>query len=507
MKNLEMEDTLLAAEGIVKKFPGTLALDHVSLHLKKGEVLALLGENGAGKSTLMKILTGIYHKDEGTIQVCGKEVEINCPGDAQALGISIIHQEISMMPHLTVAQNIYIKRESIGKKRKQFFLHDNWINDKAQKLMDEIGLDIDPKALAGDLTIAKQQMVEIARAVSFNSKIVIMDEPTASLSNSEIKKLFSVIEQLKAKGVGIIYISHRLEEIPIIADRVTVMRDGQYVGDLDAKKCTNNDIIKLMVGREVYIDPQDNVDSLSNPVVLEVKNLNCGKMVQNVNFQLHRGEILGFAGLVGAGRTETMRALFGADKKSTGIIYMNGKEIKIKTPTDAVNHGIGYLSEDRKNTGVSLLMDVKDNLVMVDIAKFMKMKFFTNFKKIEAVAKEYVEKLNIKVPKVDFLVNTLSGGNQQKVVIGKWLVHDCDVFIFDEPTRGIDVGAKGEIYKLLNQLAGQNKSIIMISSELPEIMRMSHRVLVMCEGKITGEVVGSDINQEKIMELATKTQG
>ena len=405
------------------------------------------------------------------------------------------------MPHLTVAQNIYIGREPRG--RVSFFMDDRTTNKQAEGLFEMLSLDLDPNTRVSDLTVAKQQMIEIAKALSFNAKILIMDEPTVALTDTEIEDLFTVIRQLREKGVGIIYISHRLEELKLISDRVTVMRDGRIIDTLVTEEASIDKIISLMVGRTIYESSPEIPDEPSQEIVLEVRNLNHGKALRDVSFNLMKGEILGFAGLMGAGRTDVARAIFGADKFDSGEIYVKGKHVQIRNPKDAVVAGIGYLSEDRKRYGLTLGMDVKENVVMASMRQFMRWRGWMDFKKAAAKAKEIVEALNIKTPSLEQKVQYLSGGNQQKVVMGKWLTADTDILIFDEPTRGIDVGAKSEIYKLLNDLAQNGKSIIMISSELPEILRMSHRVVVMCEGRVTGILGADEMDQESIMKCAT----
>ncbi len=494
-----MGEVILTMNGIDKSFPGVHALDHVNLEVRKGEVHALMGENGAGKSTLMKVLTGIYSKDEGTITYEGKEVEFSNPRDAQAAGIVIVHQELNMMNHLTVAQNIFIGRESMSGK----LINDKKMNEEAEKLFQKLNIQIDPTEKMGNLTVGKQQMCEIAKAISHDAKVIIFDEPSAALTEAEIEELFKIIRDLREKQLGIVYISHRMDEIKVITDRVTVMRDGGYVGTLITKDSTKDDIINMMVGRVIYEDPktQSNV-AKDAPVVLKVEHLNAGKMVRDVSFELRKGEILGFSGLMGAGRTETARALFGADPVDSGEVYVNGQKVTIKNPMDAVKCGIGYLSEDRKRFGIVVQKTVAENSTMADLDHYMS-GIFINKKKENEVAQKYVDSLKTKTPSVDQLVVNLSGGNQKKVVIAKWLVRNCDILIFDEPTRGIDVGAKSEIYHLMNELVAEGKSIIMISSEMTEILRMSDRIVVMCEGRKTGEMDISEATQENIMHAAT----
>lgn len=501
-KDRDMGEVILTMKGIDKSFPGVHALDHVDLEIRKGEVHALMGENGAGKSTLMKVLTGIYSKDSGSITYEGKEVEFTSPRDAQNAGIVIVHQELNMLNHLTVAQNIFIGREIMNGK----LINDAKMNEEAAKLFKQLNIDIDPKEKMGNLTVGKQQMCEIAKAISHEAKVIIFDEPSAALTEAEIEELFKIIRDLRDKQLGIVYISHRMDEIKVITDRVTVMRDGSYVGTLITKDCTKDDIINMMVGRVIYEDPKTESNVAPDaPVVLKVEHLNAGKMVQDVSFELHKGEILGFSGLMGAGRTETARALFGADPKESGDIYVNGKKVDIKSPMDAVKCGIGYLSEDRKRYGIVVAKSVAENSTMASMENFMN-GIFINKKKENEIAKKYVNDLKTKTPGVDQLVVNLSGGNQQKVVIAKWLVRNCDILIFDEPTRGIDVGAKSEIYHLMNELVAEGKSIIMISSEMTEILRMSDRIVVMCEGKKTGEIDISEATQENIMHAATRRE-
>lgn len=495
-----MGDLILSMKGITKSFSGVAALKNAALDLKSGEVVALMGENGAGKSTLMKILTGIYSKDSGEIKYMGQEVCYKGPAESEEAGISIVHQELNMMNDLTVAQNLFIGREEMN----GLFIDDKKMNEKARELFKVLKIDINPAEKIGNLTVGKQQMVEIAKAISSNAKVIIFDEPTAALTDSEIEELFKVIRDLKEKGTGMVYISHRMDEINVISDRVIVMRDGEYVGTLITKECSKDDIIKLMVGRAILGEPKTASNVAKDaPVVLKCENLNRGKAVKNVSFELRKGEILGFSGLMGAGRTEVARLIFGADKKDSGKIFINGKEVTINTPEDAVAHGIGYLSEDRKRFGLIVDKSVEENTVISSLNDFVKGMFIDKAKSRE-VSQKYVESLKTKTPSVSQLVKKLSGGNQQKVVIAKWLVRNSDILIFDEPTRGIDVGAKSEIYALMEELAKEGKSIIMISSELPEVLRMSDRVIVMCEGRITGTLDIAEANQEVIMESATK---
>lgn len=491
---------ILEMKGIVKNFGPVKALKGVDFDLRAGEVHALMGENGAGKSTLMKVLTGIHNANEGTIHYNGKQVEYSKPKEAMEDGIVIVHQELNMMNHLTVAQNIFIGREEF---RHNFLIDDSASIQKAKKLFNLLKLDINPTEKVGNLTVGKQQMVEIAKALSMNAKVIVFDEPTAALTESEINELFVIIDDLREKGVGIIYISHRMDEIARITDRVTVMRDDEYVGTVNTKETTKDEIIAMMVGRTIYEDPKAaSAVADDAPVVLEVKNLKAGSSVKDVSFQLRKGEILGFSGLMGAGRTEVARLLFGADKKESGAIFVNGKEVTINSPQDAIREGIGYLSEDRKRFGCIVDMTIADNTVMTNLDHYIK-GFLIDDREIVKVSDTFVDSLKTKTPSSKQLVRNLSGGNQQKVVIAKWLEQNSDILIFDEPTRGIDVGAKSEIYTLMNALVAQGKSIIMISSELTEILRMSDRIVVMCEGRKTGELDISQATQERILALAT----
>ena len=495
-----MDKVILQMKDIDKRFSGVHALKSVSLELREGEVHALMGENGAGKSTLMKVLCGIHKRDGGEIVLFDEPVNFSTIKESQDAGIGIIHQELNMMNHLTVAQNIYIGREPMIN---GIYIDDKKMEEDAKKLFDRIGVNIDPSAILGSLTVGKQQMVEIAKAVSRNSKILILDEPTAALTQLEVEELFEIMADLKSKGIGMIYISHRMDEINRISDRITVMRDGEYVGTLITKDTTKDEIVHMMVGRVIYGDKkgQSNVPEDAE-VVLEVKNLNRGKEIKNVSFKLRKGEILGFSGLMGSGRTEVARAIYGADPLDSGEVFVNGKKINIKTPAQAVENGICYLSEDRKRYGLLLDKSVAENSVLSSLDDYIKAGWI-NDGKIEKDAIRENAKLKTKTPSIRQLTRNLSGGNQQKVIIARWLLRNSDIFIFDEPTRGIDIGAKSEMYTLMEELASQGKSVIMISSELAEIQRLSDRVVVMCEGKITGELDIKDATQEKIMAYAT----
>ncbi|MBQ7792344.1 MAG: sugar ABC transporter ATP-binding protein, partial [Clostridia bacterium] len=494
-----MQTPILNMEHITKEFTGVKALKDANFDLYPGEVHALVGENGAGKSTLMKILTGIHQRDGGTVTFSGKELHLKNPKEAQDMGIIIVHQELNMMNHLTVAENIFIGREE---KKLGFWLDDKKIEKRSEELFQKLGISINPKETIGNLTVGKQQMVEIAKAISYHAKIIVFDEPTAALTETEINELFRMIADLKKKGVGMIYISHRMDEIERITDRVTVMRDGEYIGTVNTKDTTKDEIINMMVGRVIYEDPKsESTVKEDAEIVLKAEGITAPS-VKNASFSLRKGEILGFAGLMGAGRTELARAIFGADKMQEGSLFIHGKRVVIRSPMDAVKNGIGYLSEDRKRFGLAVDLSVSENSVLASLKRFSRLGF-VNTISANRTAKEYCEKLKTKTPSVHQLVRNLSGGNQQKVVIAKWLIEDSQILIFDEPTRGIDVGAKSEIYTLMNELAQMGKSIIMISSELTEVLRMSDRIIVMCEGRITGELDIKDANQEAIMKLAT----
>ncbi len=495
-----MPEPLLKIVGASKSFPGVQALDDVRLDLRHGEVHALVGENGAGKSTLMKLLSGIHQPDSGEFFLDGNKIEITGPRQAQELGISIIHQEFNLMPHLSVAQNIFIGREPrIGR----FFLSEPALNRKASELFDRLGLALDPTTPVGELTVAKQQMVEIAKALSYNARVLIMDEPTAALNDVEVDTLFGLIRRFTTPETGVIYISHRMHELKEISDRITVIRDGHYVDTLDTPKAKVAQVISLMVGRTVSGEQRQVAAKPTEPV-LTVEGLSTKGFLKNVSFDLRQGEILGFAGLMGAGRTEVARAIVGADRKESGVISVHGAEVSISNPAEAARLGIGYLSEDRKKYGVLLERNVRDNVVLASMSNYIGALGFVNDSRIEKTARQFVSTLKIKTPSTAQLVKNLSGGNQQKVVVAKWLIRDCDVLIFDEPTRGIDVGAKDEIYALLNELAAEGKAIIMISSELSEVLRMSHRIAVMCEGRLTAILDNADATQENIMDYATR---
>jgi len=493
---------LVEMRGIEKRFPGVHALKAVQFNLRPGEVHALMGENGAGKSTLMKIMSGIYARDGGEMFVDGKPVTPGSPRAAQDLGIGIIHQELSLMNDLTAAQNVLIGREprrSFGR------LDEHELNRKTAEIFASLRLAMDPRTKVSTQTIARQQLIEIAKALSYNPRVLIMDEPTAALNDTEIDELFAVIAKLKAEGVGIVYISHRMDEIKRIADRVTILRDGSFIDTLDATDTPLSKIIQLMVGREVTQSRATVPDLSQAPIALEVCGLSRGKEVRDVSFSVRKGEILGFAGLMGAGRTEVARIIFGADPRDAGEIRVGGYAVDIRSPHAAVAAGIGYLSEDRKHFGLAVDMTVRANIAMANMTQFTNRAGVLDEGAMKRIAVDYIARLGIRTPSDMQAVRLLSGGNQQKVVIAKWLLRDCDVLIFDEPTRGIDVGAKSEIYSLLEDLAAQGRAIIVISSELPEVMRLSHRIAVMCEGRLTGILPGgAQTTQEQIMELATR---
>lgn len=494
-----MPELILKMTDIDKRFTGVHALKNAYLDLYSGEVLALMGENGAGKSTLMKVLCGIKTPDSGEIELFNKKVSFNNISESQKAGISIIHQELNMMPHLTVAQNIYIGREP---KRFGFIDDKKMIND-ATKLFKMLNMNIDPASKLSSLTVGKQQMVEIAKAISYKSKILILDEPTAALTQTEVEELFKIMRELKQNGIGMIYISHRMDEIKEISDRVTVMRDGEYVGTISTNNSTKDDIVKMMVGRVILGDKKEKSNITKDaPTVLKVESFDNGDTVRNVSFELKKGEILGFSGLMGSGRTELMRMIFGADSKNNGHILINEKEINIDSPQTAVKNGICYLSEDRKRYGLLLDKSVTENTCIASLNEFSRLGFL-NKKEMKNKAQFYNGKLRTKTPSMEHPVKSLSGGNQQKVIIARWLLKNCDIFIFDEPTRGIDVGAKSEIYSLIEELTQNGKSVIVVSSELSEIERLSDRVIVMCEGRITATLDIEEVTQETIMKYAT----
>ncbi|SHK00796.1 monosaccharide ABC transporter ATP-binding protein, CUT2 family [Geosporobacter subterraneus DSM 17957] len=494
-----MDNFIVKLENVCKSFPGVRALDNVSFHLKSGEVLALLGENGAGKSTLMKILSGVYTRDKGTMEIFGESIEDMNPVKAHELGIAIIHQELNMCDHLTVAQNIFLGREVT----KNGILSDKEMNEEAGKILRGLNMDIDPETIVGDLSISKQQMVEIAKALSTNAKILIMDEPTSALTSKEIDDLFAIIKRLKHEGCGIVYISHRLEELQYIVDRVMILRDGQYITSMDFKDTNLKEIISYMVGREIT-EKFPRIHRNVEKKILEVKNLNAGKMVRDISFSLYEGEIVGIAGLMGAGRTETTRALFGVDPKESGEIIIDGKSVKINKPIDAIQAGIVLVPENRKKDGLCTKLSIRDNIALPNLDIIASKLGVVNRKKEEEITKSSVENLAIRLANAEVDADSLSGGNQQKVVVGKWLVRNSRVVIFDEPTRGIDVASKVEIYNLMNQLKSQGIGVLFVSSEMPEVLGISDRILVMADGRITKELDIQEATQDIILEYATK---
>ncbi|QLQ14602.1 MAG: sugar ABC transporter ATP-binding protein [Micropruina sp.] len=492
------DEFLLRMEGISKHFPGVHALDNVDLEVRPGTVHALMGENGAGKSTLMKILIGMYSSDGGTITLEGKQVTIPDTRTGLGLGISMIHQELSPVPEMTVAENIWLGREPMGPMR---LIDYKKMNADTQALFDRWEIAINPKAYMKDLSIAQTQMVEIAKAISFDSKIIIMDEPTSAITEREVDHLHRMIRELKADGKAIIYITHKMDEVFKIVDYVTVFRDGKLVGTYPAAELNRDKLIALMVGRELTnMFPKEDADI--GDVILSVRNLNRGKLVRDVSFDLRRGEILGFAGLMGAGRTEVLETLFGIAKAESGEIHINGKKVTINQPKDAIDAGLALLTEDRKLTGIMGVLSVRDNMIMAALPKYSPNGILQR-KRINDDCEDQRRKLATKTPSLDQLIQNLSGGNQQKVLISRWLLTLPDILMIDEPTRGIDVGAKSEIHRLMSMLAQQGKAIIMVSSEMPEVLGMSDRIIVMHDGQIGGIVERADATQEKIMELAT----
>lgn len=485
--------------GICKSFPGVKALDNVHFELKAGEVMALVGENGAGKSTLVKILSGVYTRDSGTMEIFGQEYGDLTPRQAQEIGVAIIHQELNMCPHLTVAENMFLGRELL----KSGLVDRKRMEKESKRILDELRIDISPSETVGNLAISKQQMIEIAKALSTHARILIMDEPTSALTAKEIDELFRIIHQLRSNGCGIVYISHRLEELQRIVDRVTIMRDGQFITLVNYKDITLDEIIKFMVGREIK-EKFPHVDCDRGNKIFEVKNLNAGRMVRDVNFSVYAGEIVGLAGLLGAGRTETTRAIFGADPKDSGEILLDGRTVLVNRPIDAIKAGIVLAPEDRKKDGLCTGLAVSENIALPNLDIISNKFGVVNKKKEEAMCKEAIDNLRIKTPNSNINAANLSGGNQQKVVVAKWLARHSRIVIFDEPTRGIDVAAKVEIYHIMNRLKEQGIAVVFVSSEMPEILGIADRILVMCDGRITGEVMAKDATQNEIMKLATR---
>jgi len=489
---------LLKMVNIHKRFPGVYALKNIDFELKEGEVHALLGENGAGKSTLIKVLGGIHRPDEGEIFINGQRTEINNVFDAQKNGIAIIHQELVLVPHMTVAENIFLGREPMKGK----FIDKDKMNTETEKLLLTYGMNFTPETLVVDLTIAQQQMVEIVKAISCNSRILVMDEPTSSISDKEVDFLFSIMRTLKEKKVGIIYISHKMSELWQICDRVTVLRDGQYIGTEEVKNITKDHLITMMVGRQLshYYTREFQVPG---KVLLKAEHISDGNMVRDVSFELHEGEILGLSGLIGAGRSEAMHCVFGLTKKYKGTVWIRGKQMHFTSAVDAVKNGIALVPEDRKLEGLYYVQSVKYNATIEVLRQFIT-GIYLNKKAETEIAAEYTELMNTKTPSLEQTMRNLSGGNQQKVMIGRWLATEPAILILDEPTRGVDVGAKAEIYAIMNELVKKGLGIIMISSELPEIINMSDRIYVMANGRVTGCINHADAAQETIMKLAAE---
>lgn len=494
-----MNEVIVRMEHITKTFPGVKALDDVHFELRAGEVMALLGENGAGKSTLMKILSGVYTRDGGEMEIFGKSYGDLTPKGAQALGVAIIHQELNMCRHLSIAENMFLGRE----KTRLGTLSQREMETEASNALEELGIDLDPRQVVGELPVSKQQMVEIAKALSTNAKILIMDEPTSSLTSREIDDLFRIIRDLKAKGCGVVYISHRLEELQYIVDRVTIMRDGQFVTSGRFQDMTMDEIIANMVGREIK-EKFPRVQCKKGKCVFEARGLNAGRMVRDVSFQLYEGEIVGFAGLMGAGRTETTRAIFGVDPKESGRLFLDGREVSIRSVEDAIRNGIVLAPEDRKKDGLCTKLSMRENIALPNLDIICDKAGVVRKRREEQMCNEAIANLRIKTAGLDSDAATLSGGNQQKVVVAKWLARNSRVVMFDEPTRGVDVAAKVEIYHLMNRLKQQGIAVMFVSSEMPEVMGIADRIIVMCDGRITGEIGSGEATQEKILTLATR---
>lgn len=497
MKNVTADKTpYLQMKGITKQFPGVLALNNVDFSVELGKVVALVGENGAGKSTLMKILAGVLNKDKGEIYIQGQKANIDSPLSARKYGISVIYQELMDLPNMDIAENIFLGREmKIGR----IFSNKKEMHKQAKELISRVALNVDTHTKIADLSIAQRQMVEVAKALSLDAKIIIMDEPTSSLTSTETEVLIQIINRLRESNVAVIFISHRMEEITRIADEVVVLRDGEMVGRLDKNEIEEQRIINMMVGREIN-DLFAKEEAEISDIALEVKNLNTD-FLKDINFHVRKGEILGFAGLVGAGRSEVMRAVFGIDSKESGEIYINGEKVEIKSTVDALKYGIGYVPENRQEQGLVLGMTVRENISLPELRNISRYDFIDKREEAD-LAEKYIDELNIRTPSQEQRVRNLSGGNQQKVVISKWMATKPKILILDEPTRGIDVGAKKEIHMLMSQLAKEGVAVIMISSELPEILGMSDRIIVMHEGRIKGELMREEASQEAIMKLA-----
>ena len=501
-----MAEYRLEMENVSKSFPGVKALDGVHLKVRPGTVHALMGENGAGKSTLMKCLFGIYKMDTGSIKIDGVPTMIENPDDALHKGLAMVHQELQPIPERSIAENMYLGRYPLKKVGPFAMVDHKTMNEEAEKWLKDVKMDFDPKAKLGTLSIGQMQSVEIAKAVSQSAQIVILDEPTSSLTDNEVEALFRIIRDLKSRGVAMIYISHKMAEIRQIADDITIMRDGTYVGSWEVKDISDDEIVRQMVGRELTNVYPPKEDSRTDEVVLEVKDL-CSiipRSFQHCSFQLRKGEILGFGGLVGAQRTEIMEAIFGMRGIASGEVLVKGRPVRIKRPKDAIAHGIGMITEDRRGTGILGCLSIADNVSISSLNQYLDAGVKLDHKRIEELVQENVGKLSIKTPSSKTLIQSLSGGNQQKVIIARWLANNPDVLIMDEPTRGIDVGAKYEIYQIMIDLVRQGKSIIMISSEMPELLGMSHRVVVMCNGHVTGELEGDEATQERVMYYATQ---
>lgn len=494
-----MEDYIVELSHIYKSFPGVKALDDVSFNLRSGEVLALLGENGAGKSTLMKVLSGVHKCDSGEIQIFGEKITELSPKRAQELGVAIIHQELNMCSHLSVAENIFLGRELTN----SGLLSDRQMQKQAAEVLASLNMRIDPNTIIGDLSVSKQQMVEIAKAISTNARVLIMDEPTSALTETEIEELFNIIRKLRADGCGIVYISHRLEELQHIVDRVTIMRDGKYITTKNFADVEMDQIIAYMVGREIK-EKFPHVTCEIGKKIFEVKDLNAGKMVRDISFSAYEGEILGIAGLMGAGRTEITRAIFGIDPSESGEIYLEGKRVAVTKPRDAIKAGIVLAPEDRKKDGLCTKLSVRENIALPNLDLICGMGGVVSHKQERDMVDSTVKNLKVKVANTETNAGNLSGGNQQKVVVGKWLARTSRVVIFDEPTRGIDVAAKVEIYNLMNELKKDGIAVIFVSSEMPEVLGMADRILVVCDGRITGELSAEEATQNEILELATK---